>query len=507
MASIATASLLSPPSLYVIAISNAWLTIAAFFVAYLVASVVYAVTLHPLAGIPGPKLCAVTRIPYWHECLKGNDVKWLESLHAKYGHVLRFGPTDVSYTSPQAWKDVHGFEKGKHEMEKAQEFSVQPVNGVPSMLTADFENHARVKKLFSPAFSDRALKRQEPLFKKYTDILLLKMRELEEGGKPLDVASLYNFATFDTMAELCFGHPLGLLAKNEFSPWVKSIFESLKMLPIVSMIAYYPILNAIFTRFEPKSVMEQRIVHCRHSEERVNQRLSEGSDQPDIWNLVMDAYGSNEGLTLEEMHSNAELFMLAGSETTATLLSGLTFFLLVSPDKMALLRKEVRDSARDLGDLTLDNLASLKYLNACIKEALRMYPPVPIGSPRVVPEGGKVILGRWIPAETRVSVHHWSTYHSEFNFHNPKKFVPERWLGVDPVYANDILDAVQPFGWGPRNCLGQNMAWHEMRLIMASVIYSYDFELAKESENWSEQQAFALWIKSPLLCRVKTVSS
>lgn len=186
------------------------------------------------------------------------------------------------------------------------------------MLTANTENHSRVRRLFSPAFSERALRQQEPLFRKYVDLLMYKISEVgEEGRKPVEMGQLLNFATFDVMAELCFGQPLGLLAKNEYSPWVKSIFESLKMLPIASMINYYPILNAIFTRFEPKSVTEQRVTHCKHSEERVNQRLQNGSDQPDVWNLVLAAK-EGKGLTLEEMHSNAELFMLAGSETTGT---------------------------------------------------------------------------------------------------------------------------------------------------------------------------------------------
>lgn len=185
------------------------------------------------------------------------------------------------------------------------------------MLTTTQENHPRVRRLFSPAFSERALKKQEPLFKKYSDLLLYKVSEVgEDGEKPVEMGQLLNFTTFDVMAELCFGENLGLLAKNEYSPWVKSIFESLKMLPFASMINYYPILNAIFTRFEPKAVTEQRVTHCKHSEERVNKRLENGSDQPDVWNLVTEATEQGKGLTLEEMHSNAELFMLAGSETT-----------------------------------------------------------------------------------------------------------------------------------------------------------------------------------------------
>lgn len=57
--------------------------------------------------------------------LKGEDVRWMKALHDKYGPVVRFGPTDVSYAATQAWNDIHG----PKDSEKAQEFSVQPVNG------------------------------------------------------------------------------------------------------------------------------------------------------------------------------------------------------------------------------------------------------------------------------------------------------------------------------------------------------------------------------------------
>ncbi|ORY57768.1 cytochrome P450 [Pseudomassariella vexata] len=166
------------------------------------------------------------------------------------------------------------------------------------------------------------------------------------------------------MADLCFGHPLGLLAKNEFSPWVASVFESLKMLPFAAIINYYPLFNVIFTRVEPKWATEQRITHCKHSAERVDQRLAEGFDHPDIWNSVLSAQ-DGRGLSLEEMHSNAELFMLAGSETTATLLSGLTYYLLTNPEKMKLLNDGIRSAFSSLKDIGFDSLANLKYMNAC----------------------------------------------------------------------------------------------------------------------------------------------
>ncbi|KAK2596069.1 hypothetical protein N8I77_013577 [Diaporthe amygdali] len=478
------------------------LLLVASVVLYYIATAIYCVTLHPLASLPGPRLCAFSRIPYWYVSINGDDVAWMKRLHDQYGPAVRFGPTDLSYASAQAWQDIHG----QKPQEKALEFFPPPINGVAPMLTTTYENHVRMRRLFSPAFSARSLKQQEPLFRKFTDLLMYKLSEVGEDGKrPLDLAQLLNFATFDVMAELTFGQNLGMLAKNEYSPWVTAIVESLKLLPVMAMINYYPILTALFARFEPKFIREQRRNHCMMSQDLVNKRLEDGSNQPDVWNLVIQE--QEKGLTLGEMHSNSENFMLAGSETTATLLSGTIFYLFKDPRRFETLIEEVRNSFRSQDDINFESLGSLKYLNACLKEGLRVYPPVPIGSPRVVLEGGQMILGEWIPAETRVSVHHWSTYHSEANFTDADSFIPERWLGTDPKYADDSFNSHQPFGFGPRNCIGQNMAMHEMRLLLATLLFKFDLELCEGCENWATQKSYALWIKQPLKVRVKPVEA
>lgn len=109
----------------------------------------------------------------------------------------------------------------------------------------------------------------------------------------------------------------------------------------------------------------------------------------------------------------------------------------------------------------------------------------------MVLERGQVILRKWVPLETRVSIHHWSTHH-EANFKNVTIYTPECWLKSDPVYAGDALDAHQPFGFGPRNCVGQIMAMHEMRLTLATLIFKFDFDICDESRNWADQKPFAL---------------
>jgi cytochrome P450 len=62
---------------------------------------------------------------------------------------------------------------------------------------------------------------------------------------------------------------------------------------------------------------------------------------------------------------------------------------------------------------------------------------------------------------------------------------------------------LQPFSVGPRNCIGRNLALAEMRLILARVLWNFDFELCPESERWAEQKVMSLWIKPELMCKVK----
>ena len=148
------------------------------------------------------------------------------------------------------------------------------------------------------------------------------------------------------------------------------------------------------------------------------------------------------------------ILIIGGSETTATLLSGATYYLLSNPAKLAQLTEEVRSTFNSEEEITINSVSRLNYMLACLNEALRMYPPVPIGLPRIVPTGGARIAGHYIPENTTVAIHHWATYHVEQNFSRPFEFHPERFLD-DPKFADDRLDALQPFSVGGRNCLGR----------------------------------------------------
>ncbi|KAI0012831.1 cytochrome P450 monooxygenase-like protein [Xylariaceae sp. FL0662B] len=407
---------------------------------YILWTVFYYALLDPLRKFPGPKVYAVTRVPYWFACLSGNQVPWLRRLHCKYGPVVRFGPRDISYSDARAWKDIYGYHKGRPENSKDPKFYPLAENGAPALADLHEPDHTLIRRIMAPAFSDRALKDQEPLFRHYADLMVTTIRNATKAP-----------------SEHVVNMPLGLLNSSEYTLWVELVFKSISFYPLLQVLEYYPIQKTLYKLLEPKSVQNMRISHYRYSVERLDKRLAKGSDKPDNWNLIFAKEDEDHKLlNLPQMHSNAQLFMTAGTETSAPLLSGLA---------------SAFDSSEDM---TFDLLAHLPFLNACIEEGLRMYPPVPSGFPRITPEGGNTILGEWM-GDTR--------------------------FRADKPYA------LQPFYFGLRNCLGMGLAWHEMRLLLAKVLYNFDLELCAESRDWSDQKVYVLWQKKPLMCRVIPVKS
>jgi cytochrome P450 len=102
-------------------------------------------------------------------------------------------------------------------------------------------------------------------------------------------------------------------------------------------------------------------------------------------------------MSRDEIMKTSGSLIVAGSESTATLLSGALFHLLKSPQNLEILVDEIRTTFDSPADMNFVKLANLRYLNACLQEAFRMYPPVPGALPRRVPEGGWTINGYFLP--------------------------------------------------------------------------------------------------------------
>ncbi|GKZ20922.1 hypothetical protein AbraIFM66951_003819 [Aspergillus brasiliensis] len=469
----------------------------------LVGKCFYELYLNPLHKIAGPKLAAVTRLVYMYHNLMGNEHTWVRNLHLVYGDTVRISPDQVSYSSAEAWRDIYGHASAtKKSTEKDMRFFGHTLNRTPDVIRAPAADHSRFRRNFSHAFSDKALREQQPLIAHYADMLIEKLRDIVQADPKatIEMVLMYNLTTFDIMGDLTFGDPLNLLKGTGNVGWVTSIFSSVKVNSLKRVARYYPWCSYFLNLLLPRSLKQRQASHYQSCKERVDWRVDQSLDRPDIWGLVM-AQKESLRLSRDEMYANSQLFMVAGTETTATALSGLTYQLLRNPDKLERITKEVRDTFEQDSDIDMLRLAQLKYLNMCIEEGLRMYPPVPTGMPRVTPKEGMEICGEYIPGNTAVSVHHWATYRNPRNFIRPDDFLPERW-GNDPEFAGDNKAACQPFSFGPRNCLGKNLAYHEMRLILAKVLYHYDLTLAPESVGWENQKTWTLWQKNQLMVQL-----
>ena len=109
-----------------------------------------------------------------------------------------------------------------------------------------------------------------------------------------------------------------------------------------------------------------------------------------------------------------------------------------------------------------------------------------------------------MPTDTQVGIPQYAANRSSTNFADPELFIPERFLKEhEERYAKDSKNVVQPFSMGPRNCIGQNLARLEMRLILAKLVWNFDMQLCEEDDSWvTSQKAYGLWDKDPLLVKI-----
>jgi cytochrome P450 len=186
-----------------------------------------------------------------------------------------------------------------------------------------------------------------------------------------------------------------------YSPWVEATFSYIKVISIARIGREWG-LSKLLDMLIPAEAKVKRQKYIDFGAEKVDKRMALKTERPDIWTYVTKNQGAEEqALAPTELHSNGTLFMLAGTETTATGLSGLTYMLLKSPAKLDRLTKEIRAAFKTTDDMTMVNLSRLKYLQACIEEGLRTYPPVAGGLPRITPVGGAEVCGRWVPGGVR----------------------------------------------------------------------------------------------------------
>lgn len=482
--------------------------LAAVFVVLTIAYVLYNRFVHPLRHIPGPFLASITPWIQLYHGLRGDRHLWLDECHQKYGSHVRVAPNFVSVNTDRGLHDIYGHGK---RLQKADFYNAFPaIKGVYNTHNAiDKTMHGRKRRVLSQAFSEAALKGME-------DVMLLHVRQLcavlagsgfdadesqDRKGLVRNMGNWFSYLSYDVMGELCFGksfdmlitdsrrHMIGLVDRAANRHYVCGLWMPLDRWNLDQIIIRR------LTQDRWNFIMNSRV----EANKRAQERASAGREaKKDFFYYLLNAKDpeTGKGLSTPELWGEANVLMIAGSDTTSTTLAATLFYLVRSPSALAKLTTEVRNAFTEVEDIISgSSLNELTYLKACIDEALRLAPAVPGAPPREVMEGGAVVDGVFLPAGTDCGTPTYSIHRQEKYYREAQEFIPERWIEGATCTSRkseqgeqswettkeDIETARRafcPFSIGPRGCIGKSMAFMEMRLTLARLVFLFDMNLA-----------------------------
>jgi len=200
-----------------------------------------------------------------------------------------------------------------------------------------------------------------------------------------------------------------------------------------------------------------------------------------------DILGSfiNPGMTQEEAESEALVQILAGSDTTATAVRATLLHLLTAPRVVSTLLAEIEELAPSSPNQDAE-AKKMPYLQAVIKEGLRIFPPVTGLTSKRVPLGGDTFNGRFIPEGTNIGYCAWVVFRNKELWGNDSNcFRPERWLDTPPEKLRDMEATMElVFGYGRWQCLGRNVGMMELNKIFVELLRNFDLSIVEPLKPW-----------------------
>lgn len=209
----------------------------------------------------------------------------------------------------------------------------------------------------------------------------------------------------------------------------------------------------------------------------VNERLNKPSDRVDLLARLMEGRDETGAkLGREELTAEALTQLIAGSDTTSNTSCALLYHCLRNPSVIKKLQAELDQALPDVEAVPMfSQVRDLPYLDAVIKETMRIHSTSSLGLPRVIPPGPGITLnGHHFPQGVVLSVPAYTIHHSKKIWGpDADEFRPERWEKM----TEEQKAAFIPFSYGPRACVGRNVAEMELALIVSTVFRGYEFEL------------------------------
>ncbi|XP_064648179.1 cholesterol 24-hydroxylase-like isoform X2 [Lineus longissimus] len=351
----------------------------------------------------------------------------------------------------------------------------------------DHEHWYRKRQLLNPAFHKLALKDLMDEFNLGADCMVSKLLSLADGETTVSLLDIVNRTALDVIGRTAFGLDIDSLNNNK-SPFPTSI-----RLALQGVTSGYKEPFCQYNPWKRKYVMDVRNA-CEFlrsfGRKIINERLAlveDGVDLPnDILTNILKSTKVDPSVTLEELVDDFVTFFVAGQETTANTIAFLLQEVGKRPEVLMRLVEEVDEVIGQKRHIIYDDLAKLEYMNLCLKEILRMY-PVATATIRGTTEE-TVIAGFKIPAETSIMVSFGNIHHKECYFKDPEEFKPERFMDE----SQREYFTYMPFSAGMRNCIGQNFAMIESRVVLCKLLQTFKYTLLP---NQSDKVTEATTIK------------
>ena len=391
----------------------------------------------------------------------------MESCAERFGDcfTVRFprGYTFVFTSDPDAIREVFASDPDTLHAGKANGI-FKPILGDHSLLLLDGPDHIRERRMMMPPFHGERMN----TYGRVMDAIAGAAVDRWPRGRAFPAQTEMQAITLDVILRTVFGLEEGAAMTSLRDALTKFLAVGTKSNTIsfvgrdgkVPFAAAQLALGRVtpWGRIKPLIDDVDRLLLAE-----IARRRAAPSDSDDVLTMLLAAKDeAGRGLTDSELRDEMLTLLLAGHETTATALSWLLWRLTSQPEVQARLQAEVRAAARD-GVVPPERLGELKYLDAVIKETMRLNPIIPFVARWIL--SPMRVAGRTLPADVMVTPCIYLTHRRPDLWPDPELFKPERFLDAR-VSPNHYF----PFGGGTRRCIGMAFALFEMKIILCRIL-------------------------------------
>ena len=459
-------------------VAMAWTTLCILFfppLVLLIRAIFKNLISSPLSKLPGPRLYALSKWRLAYDDWKGTRTRIIWKLHQKYGPAVRVGPDEVSFNSLSALRTIYGAGSG---FERTLFYDMFDVYGTKNLFTFhSVKEHADRKKLVAHAYSKSNMLKgheAEVIEGKVRDYLQLIEKCPQDAE---EIFSSLHYFSIDAITEFLYGE-LGRTACMRGNEKDRALLSDIMdvarrrlswfavHLPRFTKMLYLQtgllerLASYVYPMSKPTTYSGIRV----HALEACMafKKMAPSTSETRQDTIISKLWGHHisqkkTGLTDLDVASECADHLLAGIDTTADSIMFL-FWALSKPehaDMQRRLQEEVRaipQSALHNGVPTVEACDKLVYLDAVIKETLRLYAPLPASEPRTHQQNME-IDGFLVPAGTIVSMAPFNLHRNPSVFPDPLVFNPDRWLG-DADHLVEMKKWFWAFSSGGRMCIG-----------------------------------------------------